>query len=40
VLPYTTRYWTNWPTAENDYHHPPNWWMNFLMLVVNIEAAQ
>ena len=39
VVPYTTRYWTNWPTAENDYHHPPNWWMNFLMLVVNIESA-
>ncbi len=39
VVPYSTRYWTNWPTAENDYHHPPNWWMNFLMLVVNIESA-
>lgn len=40
VVPYSTRYWTNWPTAENDYHHPPNWWMNFLMLVVAIEPAQ
>jgi peptide/nickel transport system substrate-binding protein len=39
VVPYSTRYWTNWPTAENDYHHPPNWWMNFLMLVVEIEPA-
>ena len=39
VVPYTTRYWTNWPTAENDYHHPPNWWMNFMMLVVNIKSA-
>lgn len=40
VVPYSTMYWTNWPTAENDYHHPPNWWMNFLMLVVAIEPAQ
>lgn len=39
VVPYSTRYWTNWPTAENDYHHPPNWWMNFMMLVVNIQSA-
>jgi peptide/nickel transport system substrate-binding protein len=39
VVPYSTRYWTNWPTAENDYHHPPNWWQNFLMLVVEIEPA-
>jgi peptide/nickel transport system substrate-binding protein len=40
VVPYTTRYWTNWPTKENDYHHPPNWWMNFMILVTNIKAAQ
>lgn len=40
VVPYSTMYWTNWPTADNDYHHPPNWWMNFLMLVVEIEPAQ
>lgn len=40
VVPYSNRYWTNWPTAENDYHHPPNWWQNFLMLVVAIEPAQ
>jgi peptide/nickel transport system substrate-binding protein len=39
VVPYSTRYWTNWPTATNDYHHPPNWWQNFLMLVVEIESA-
>lgn len=40
VVPYSTKYWTNWPTADNDYHHPPNWWMNFLMLVVAIQPAQ
>jgi len=40
VVPYSNMYWTNWPTAENDYHHPPNWWQNFLMLVTAIEPAQ
>lgn len=40
VVPYSDAYWTNWPTADNDYHHPPNWWQNFLMLVVEIEPAQ
>jgi len=39
VVPYTTRYWTNWPTAQNNYFHPPNWWMMFLMLVMNIKPA-
>lgn len=39
VVPYTTTYWTNWPTEANDYHHPPNWWQNFLMLVMEIEPA-
>lgn len=39
VVPYSTRYWTNWPTEENDYHHPPNWWQNFMMLLMEIEPA-
>jgi peptide/nickel transport system substrate-binding protein len=39
VVPYSDLYWTNWPTADNDYHHPPNWWMNFMILVNNIEPA-
>jgi len=39
VVPYTTHYWTNWPTQDNDYHHPPNWWMNFMVLVTSIKSA-
>jgi peptide/nickel transport system substrate-binding protein len=39
VVPYSNLYWTNWPTEENDYHHPPNWWMNFMILVNNIEST-
>lgn len=39
VVPYSTKYWTNWPTAENDYIHPPNWWMTFIVPLVNITPA-
>ena len=39
VVPYSTRYWTNWPTADNGYIHPPNWWMTFLIPLMNIKPA-
>jgi peptide/nickel transport system substrate-binding protein len=39
IVPYTTRYWTNWPTEDNDYIHPPNWWMTFLIPLMNITPA-
>lgn len=39
VVPYTTKYWTNWPTAKNNYFHPPNWWMCFLIPVLNIKPT-
>jgi peptide/nickel transport system substrate-binding protein len=39
IVPYTTTYWTNWPTADNDYFHPPNWWMCFLMPLLNIRPT-
>jgi peptide/nickel transport system substrate-binding protein len=39
IVPYSTKYWTNWPTAENGYVHPPNWWQTFIIPLVNIKAA-
>lgn len=39
VVPYSTKYWTNWPTATNNYIHPPNWWMTTLQIIVNIKPA-
>ena len=39
VVPYTTKYWTNWPTSKNDYIHPPNWWMTFLIPLTKIKPA-
>jgi peptide/nickel transport system substrate-binding protein len=40
LVPYNTTYWTNWPTKENNYFHPPNWWMSFLRIVTEIEPSK
>jgi peptide/nickel transport system substrate-binding protein len=40
LVPYNTTYWTNWPTKENNYFHPPNWWMSFLRVVTELKPAQ
>jgi len=40
IVPYNTTYWTNWPTKENNYFHPPNWWMSFLRVVTELKPAQ
>lgn len=40
VVPHNNTYWTNWPTAENNYIHPPTWWHTTLMFIVELESAQ
>lgn len=40
VVPHNTTYWTNWPTSENNYIHPPTWWHTTLMQIVELEPAQ
>lgn len=40
VVPHNTTYWTNWPTSENNYIHPPTWWLTTLVQVVNLKSAQ
>jgi peptide/nickel transport system substrate-binding protein len=30
---YSTRYWTGWPTDENPFAIPTNWWGQFLFAV-------
>lgn len=37
---FNTTYWTNWPTADNNYVQPPNHWQHFLRVLVEIERAQ
>lgn len=40
LLPFDTTYWTNWPTAENNYLHPANWWQSVHIILNEIEPAQ
>ena len=40
IIPFNTTYWTNWPTAENDYIHPPTWWQHTHFIIHNLERAQ
>ncbi len=39
VVPFSTKYWTNWPTAQNNYIHPPNLWMTTLQVILNLKPA-
>lgn len=39
VVPYSTKYWTNWPTATGNYIHPPNWWQTFLIPLTKIKPV-
>ena len=39
IVPYTTKYWTNWPTAKNNYIQPPNWWMTTHQFLLAIKPA-
>ncbi len=40
IIPFDTTYWTNWPTFENDYIHPPTWWQHTHAIIHNLEPAQ
>lgn len=36
---FNTTYWTNWPTDDNLYHVPANWWGQFLFVIGNIKPT-
>ncbi len=40
LLIFNTTYWTNWPTADNNYIQPPDWWEHFLRVLVELKPAQ
>ncbi len=40
LTPFNNHYWTNWPTADNNYVHPGFWWMTALLMITEIEPAQ
>lgn len=39
LVPFNTTYWTNWPTAENNYNHPATWWQSTHQIIQEIEKA-
>ncbi len=40
LIPFDTTYWTGWPTAENNYIHPPTWWQSTHMIIHHLQPAQ
>lgn len=39
IIPFDTKYWTNWPTADNDYFHPPTWWQGTHFIIGELKPA-
>ncbi len=40
LVPFDTTYWTGWPTAENNYLHPPTWWHSTHQIIHNLTRSQ
>jgi len=40
LVPFDTTYWTNWPTAKNDYNHPATWWNSTYDIILNLHKAK
>lgn len=40
LIPFNTTYWTNWPSAENNYNHPATWWHSTHQIIQNLEKAE
>jgi len=39
IIPFDTTYWTNWPTFENQYIHPPTWWQHTHYIIHNLKPT-
>jgi len=39
LVPFDTTYWTNWPTAKNNYNHPATWWNSTHQIILNLHKA-
>jgi len=40
IMPFNTTYWTGWPTAANNYIHPPTWWQSVHMIIHQLQPAR
>ena len=39
LVPFDTTYWTNWPTATNNYIQPPTWCNSTFQILLNLHKA-
>ena len=39
LIPFDTTYWTNWPTAENNYAPSWTWWQSTFDILVNVKPV-
>jgi peptide/nickel transport system substrate-binding protein len=39
LIPFDTTYWTNWPTADNNYLHATTWWQSTAIILQNLKHA-
>jgi peptide/nickel transport system substrate-binding protein len=39
LTPFNTKYWSNWPTADNNYIQPGHWWVTGAQLLINVKPA-
>lgn len=39
LISFDTTYWTGWPTATNNYAHPPCWWQSTHLIIHHLEPA-
>jgi peptide/nickel transport system substrate-binding protein len=40
LIPFNSTYWTGWPTAKNNYIHPPTWWQSSHEIIHNLQPTQ
>jgi peptide/nickel transport system substrate-binding protein len=40
LIPFDTTYWTNWPTAKNNYLHATTWWQSTHIIIHNLKPAK
>lgn len=40
LVPFITTYWEGWPTAKNNYFHPPTWWMSTHRIIQGLRKTE
>ncbi len=40
VQTFSNRYWTHWPTEQNMYHVPYQWWPEFVFVMFELKSTQ